>query len=170
MVWPNPTKILLDYFFLLLLFYNFCPFFRKKEEHTNHYEIVMKTTSQNGLLLWLGKNKSPKSDFICLALVNGFPQFSFKLGKQNETLYVTSKVSESFLGMASIETANGKYWFFCVSVFQVYVSDNRWHSIKVHRRKRRGYIQVDNEKPVKKVASSTSTVLTTNGKLYIGMN
>lgn len=60
--------------------------------------------------------------------------------------------------------------FFCVSVFQVYVSDNRWHSIKVHRRKRRGYIQVDNEKPVKKVASSTSTVLTTNGKLYIGMN
>lgn len=50
----------------------------------------------------------------------------------------------------------------------MYVSDNRWHSIIVHRRKRRGYIQVDNEVPIRGVASSPTTVLTTNGKLFIG--
>ncbi|KAK6622158.1 hypothetical protein RUM44_001965 [Polyplax serrata] len=113
----------------------------KKEEHMNHYEIVMKTSSLNGLLLWLGKSKSPKTDFIAVALVNGFPQLSYKLGRQNETLHITSKV---------------------------YVSDNQWHTIVVHRRKRRGYIKVDDETPVKKVALSPMTVLTTNGKLFIG--
>lgn len=54
--------------------------------------MVIKTATENGLLLWLGRNKGTRTDYISIAIVGGYAQFSYKLGKQNNTLYMTSKV------------------------------------------------------------------------------
>lgn len=48
------------------------------------------------------------------------------------------------------------------------MSDNKWHTIIVHRRKKRGFIQVDEEEPVKGMAETPATMLNTNGRLFIG--
>ena len=92
----HSVDVVLFFLFLLLHFkkrlkFVFCC--RRKEEHVNNYKMVIKTNSRNGILLWLGKKKSAKMDFICIGLINGFPQFSFKLGKQNETIHIGSKVT-----------------------------------------------------------------------------
>jgi len=43
-------------------------------------EVIIKPTSQNGLVFYNGYVKGPTGDFISLALKDGFVEFRFDLG------------------------------------------------------------------------------------------
>ncbi|XP_067005728.2 agrin-like [Anabrus simplex] len=114
---------------------------RRKSERTNRYEITFRTSEPNGLLLWINKGKTLQSDYLAIAMVNGYLEFSFNLGKQRN---------------------------FLVSKSKVHVSDGAWHTVIAHRRKRHGYLQVDGESPVRSIAEPGAALLNTNGRLWIG--
>lgn len=57
-------------------------FYRRKSERAIRYEIKLRTTSLNGLLLWRSKSKSFKSEYLSVAIVDGYPELSYNLGKQ----------------------------------------------------------------------------------------
>lgn len=50
------------------------------------------------------------------------------------------------------------------------MSDGKWHSVIVERKKRLGSISVDGERPVRATADPGATILNSNGKLWIGNN
>jgi hypothetical protein len=68
-------------------------FYRKKGERTNRYEFKFRTTEPNGLILWLGKGKTLSGDFIAIAMVNGYAELSYNLGRQHSFLAIRSKVT-----------------------------------------------------------------------------
>lgn len=51
---------------------------------------------------------------------------------------------------------------------QVHVSDGRWHTLHVFRRKRMGQIRVDNEAPVRGFSDPRATLLNTGPGLWLG--
>lgn len=55
---------------------------RRKGERGNRYEIKLKTFLPDGLVLWRSKSRSLKEDYLSLAIVNGYPEISFNLGRQ----------------------------------------------------------------------------------------
>ena len=67
--------------------------FRKRGQNTNHFEISFQTTEKNGLLIWLNKGPTIKSDFLAVAIVGGHVELSYNLGKEVEMLRLRSKVS-----------------------------------------------------------------------------
>nr|CAD7395884.1 unnamed protein product [Timema cristinae] len=113
----------------------------RKGERINRYEIIFRTIEANGLLLWMNKGRTLKGNYIAIAIVNGYIEFSFNLGKQHTFLQMRSKV---------------------------HVSDGAWHTVVAHRRKRHGYLQVDGETPSRSLAEPGATLLNTNGRLWIG--
>ncbi|CAG2059467.1 unnamed protein product [Timema podura] len=113
----------------------------RKGERINRYEIIFRTMEANGLLLWMNKGRTLKGNYIAIAIVNGYIEFSFNLGKQHTFLQMRSKV---------------------------HVSDGAWHTVVAHRRKRHGYLQVDGETPSRSLAEPGATLLNTNGRLWIG--
>jgi len=48
------------------------------------------------------------------------------------------------------------------------VSDGKWHSLVAHRRRRRGFLQLDEEEPIRGVAGGNTSMLYSNGKLFVG--
>lgn len=58
----------------------------------NRYELSLRTKEENGLLLWTNKGKSLLGNFLAVAVVEGFPELSFNLGKQEDLVTVRSKV------------------------------------------------------------------------------
>ncbi|XP_033609084.1 agrin isoform X4 [Cryptotermes secundus] len=113
----------------------------KKGERTNRYEFKFRTTESNGLILWLGKGRTLSGDFLAIALVNGYAELSFNLGRQHSFLAIRSKVL---------------------------VSDGTWHTLVAHRRKRHAWLQIDDESPARGVADPGATLLNTNARLWIG--
>lgn len=55
---------------------------RRKGERGNRYEIKLKTFEPDGLVLWRSKEKSLKEPYFSIAIVNGYPELSYNLGKQ----------------------------------------------------------------------------------------
>ncbi|KAG8224568.1 hypothetical protein J437_LFUL003087 [Ladona fulva] len=93
--------------------------------------------------MWTNKGNTLQGDFFAIALVNGYPQLSFNLGRQKTLLMIRSKVR---------------------------VNDGAWHTIVAHRRKRVGTISVDGETPAERgVADPGASLLNTSGRLWIGM-
>ncbi|CAG9855043.1 unnamed protein product [Phyllotreta striolata] len=113
----------------------------RKPERGNRYEIKLRTFSSDGLILWRSKNKNQLQNYLSIAIVDGYPEFSFNLGRQ-----------EAFWTIRS----------------QSKVDDGQWHSIQVRRRKRVGFISVDGQASVKGVAKAGAIALRTNAKLWIG--
>ncbi|XP_059489125.1 agrin-like [Neocloeon triangulifer] len=113
----------------------------RKVEKTNRYELKLRTTEEDGLLLWISKGNSLANDYLAIAIVHGYPELSFNLGRQRNILTVKSKV---------------------------YVSDGEWHKILVHRRKRLAHITVDETSPAKGVADQGSILLNSTGRIWIG--
>jgi hypothetical protein len=70
-----------------------CVFYRRKGERTNRYEFRFRTTESNGLILWLGRGRTLAGDFLAIALVNGYAELSFNLGRQNNFVVIRSKVT-----------------------------------------------------------------------------
>ncbi|XP_063914885.1 agrin-like isoform X2 [Zophobas morio] len=114
---------------------------RRKPERGNRYEIKLRTFASDSLLLWRSKNRSIKEDYFSIAMVNGYPEISYNLGKQDAFWAIRSKTK---------------------------IDDGKWHTIQIRRRKRAGFISIDGEPPVKGIAKYGAISLRTNSKLWIG--
>ncbi|XP_049948231.1 agrin-like [Schistocerca serialis cubense] len=114
----------------------------RKGERMNRYEIVFRTTELNGLLLWLGKGRNNKGHHFGVTVADGFPEMRFNLGKKQATLQISKS--------------------------KVYVSDGAWHTLIAYRRQRHGFLQVDDESPIRALALSGPVRLHSNGWLWLG--
>lgn len=56
---------------------------RRKPERGNRYEIKLRTLTSDALLLWRSKSRNLKEDYFSIAIVNGYPEISYNLGKQD---------------------------------------------------------------------------------------
>ncbi|XP_033375262.1 agrin [Parus major] len=110
----------------------------EKALQSNHFELSIKTEATQGLLLWSGKGLE-KSDYIALAIVDGFVQLSYDLGSKAVTLRST-----------------------------VPVNTNQWIHIKASRVQREGSLQVGNEAPIAGSSPLGATQLDTDGALWLG--
>ncbi|NWZ86949.1 AGRIN protein, partial [Poecile atricapillus] len=111
----------------------------EKALQSNHFELSIKTEATQGLLLWSGKGLE-KSDYIALAIVDGFVQLSYDLGSKAVTLRST-----------------------------VPVNTNQWIHIKASSRvQREGSLQVGNEAPIAGSSPLGATQLDTDGALWLG--
>ncbi|NXO71347.1 AGRIN protein, partial [Phainopepla nitens] len=111
----------------------------EKALQSNHFELSIKTEATQGLLLWSGKGLD-KSDYIALAIVDGFVQLSYDLGSKAVTLRST-----------------------------VPVNTNQWVHIKASSRvQREGSLQVGNEAPIAGSSPLGATQLDTDGALWLG--
>nr|XP_018901101.1 PREDICTED: agrin-like isoform X3 [Bemisia tabaci] len=113
----------------------------RKGKRTNKYELSVRTTEKNGLLLWSNRGRNNQGNYFALAVVDGAVELSFNLGKEQRLLSARSNV---------------------------YVSDGVWHSITVQRRKKMALLRIDNEPPVRIQANVGAVVLSNNSKLFIG--
>ena len=102
--------------------------------------IQVRTTAADGLLVW-SSGRHRKDDFFAVAVADGRPQLSFRLGEDQAVTTIRAKAR---------------------------VDDGRWHKLRVLRKRRVGVLQVDKERPERGRAERGATVLNTDGKLWIG--
>ncbi|CAN8198748.1 unnamed protein product [Coccothraustes coccothraustes] len=110
----------------------------EKALQSNHFELSIKTEATQGLLLWSGKGLE-RSDYIALAIVDGFVQLSYDLGSKAVTLRSS-----------------------------VPVNTNQWVHIRASRVQREGSLQVGNEAPIAGSSPLGATQLDTDGALWLG--
>ncbi|XP_018333493.1 agrin isoform X1 [Agrilus planipennis] len=113
----------------------------KKAERGNKYIFKLRTFASDGLLLWRSKTRSIQEDYFSVAIVNGYPELSYNLGKQKAFWAIRTKRR---------------------------IDDGEWHTLEVRRRKKMGFISVDHETPAKGVSNNGALTLSTNSKLWIG--
>ncbi|XP_069466169.1 agrin isoform X1 [Ambystoma mexicanum] len=104
----------------------------------NQFELSVKTEATQGLILWSGKGME-HSDYIALAVVNGFVEMTYDLGSKPVVLRST-----------------------------VPVNTNQWVRIKAQRENRDGTLQVGNEAPVFASSPLGAKQLDTDGALWLG--
>ncbi|XP_008934634.1 PREDICTED: agrin-like, partial [Merops nubicus] len=110
----------------------------EKALQSNHFELSIKTEATQGLILWSGKGLE-RSDYIALAVVDGFVQMTYDLGSKPVVLRST-----------------------------VPVNTNQWIHIKAYRVQREGSLQVGNEAPIAGSSPLGATQLDTDGALWLG--
>ncbi|XP_031335468.1 agrin-like isoform X3 [Photinus pyralis] len=120
---------------------NFYDFIGRKGERGNRYEFRLRTSVSDGLLLWRSKSRSITEDYFTVAIVDGYPEMSYNLGKQNVFWAIRAKTR---------------------------INDGEWHTLEVRRRKKMGFISVDGEAPTKGISYNGAISLNTNSKLWIG--
>lgn len=103
-----------------------------------HFEITFKPERPDGILLYNGQRRG-SGDFVALSLNEGFVEFRMDLGKQ--PIIVKSKGP---------------------------VSMGEWHTVKVNRVRKDGYVIVDNEEPVPFPAHLRFQGLELEENLYVG--
>ncbi|KAI1287382.1 Agrin [Halotydeus destructor] len=109
----------------------------------NHLEVSLRTHSPNGLILWLNKGNTVKTDYLALAVSDGYLELSYNLGKQKELLVMRSTVR---------------------------ADDGHWHTVLIHRNRRFGMLQVDNQPAISATSEPGATELNTDGILWLGGN
>ncbi|XP_074916320.1 agrin isoform X8 [Chelonoidis abingdonii] len=110
----------------------------EKALQENHFELSIKTDATQGLILWSGKGLE-RSDYIALAIVDGYVQMTYDLGSKPVVLRST-----------------------------VPVNTNHWIQIKAYRVHRDGSLQVGNEAPITGSSPLGATQLDTDGALWLG--
>uniref|UniRef100_A0A8C3LAK7 Agrin n=1 Tax=Chrysolophus pictus TaxID=9089 RepID=A0A8C3LAK7_CHRPC len=110
----------------------------EKALQSNHFELSIKTEATQGLILWSGKGLE-RSDYIALAIVDGFVQMMYDLGSKPVVLRST-----------------------------VPINTNHWTHIKAYRVQREGSLQVGNEAPITGSSPLGATQLDTDGALWLG--
>lgn len=105
-------------------------------------QFEIKPESQNGLILWSGKNYplTSNSDFFALGFRDRALELRYNLGSGEAVIIY-----------------NGSNLF-----------DGKWHSIRVQRDKQDSFIMVDNSQVVEGSSPGSYTILNTNQMLYIG--
>ncbi|XP_044065876.1 agrin isoform X10 [Siniperca chuatsi] len=104
----------------------------------NKFELSIRTEATQGLVLWSGKGVE-RSDYIALAIVDGYVQMTYDLGSKPVVLRSS-----------------------------VRVDTNRWIRIKASRALRDGSLQVGNEAAVTGSSPLAATQLDTDGALWLG--
>ncbi|KAM9856407.1 agrin [Aulostomus maculatus] len=104
----------------------------------NKFELSIRTEATQGLVLWSGKGIE-RSDYIALAIVDGYVQMTYDLGSKPVVLRSS-----------------------------VRVDTNRWIRIKASRALRDGSLQVGNEAAVTGSSPLAATQLDTDGALWLG--
>ncbi|XP_076378245.1 terribly reduced optic lobes isoform X1 [Megalopta genalis] len=100
-------------------------------------EVSFKPENRNGIILY--ESDDGVSDFIMLALVKGYPHFSFDLGSGQITIRADRPVTMS-----------------------------EWHTIKLQRNRKEGTMLVDGEGPYKGVADGRKQGLDIKTSLFVG--
>ncbi|XP_075155739.1 terribly reduced optic lobes isoform X4 [Haematobia irritans] len=103
-----------------------------------NFDITFRPEKGNGLLLFNGQKRG-NGDYISLSLNDNYPEFRFDL--DGKTMIVRG---EQALDL------------------------NEWHTIRVHRFRRDGYMQVDGEHPIAFPTLSASSSLDLAEDLYLG--
>lgn len=67
--------------------------FSGKGQRSNRFEVRFRTSSDNGLILWLSRGHSLQADYLSLAIVHSRLELSFNLGKQSTFLTARSMVN-----------------------------------------------------------------------------
>ncbi|GJQ68230.1 hypothetical protein Trydic_g10765 [Trypoxylus dichotomus] len=118
--------------------------FRKSEELNEKYDIRLKTTNGDGLMLWKSKSiKNLQEKYLAIAIVDGYPEVSYNLGAQKGFWGVRTKTK---------------------------INDGKWHVVHVKRKKRVVFISVDESPPIKGISEKGAISLSTNTDLWIGGN
>ncbi|KFM77888.1 Agrin, partial [Stegodyphus mimosarum] len=112
-----------------------------RSRKSNRFQIRFRTRHSSGLLFWTNKGSSLKGDYLAVALIDGYPELSYNLGKQSEHWAIRSDQR---------------------------VNDGLWHSLTFHRKKRLGEIRVDRSHTVSNMSEPGATDLNTDGILWIG--
>lgn len=102
-----------------------------------NFEITLKPERENGIILYNGERRG-SGDYIALSLNNGYPEFRFDFGNDPTIIRAENPIK---LG--------------------------QWHTIKVNRVRKDGYMIVDEQHPIAFPQSSGSG-LTLQEKLYVG--
>lgn len=110
-------------------------------QRENHFEISIKTHSKSGLILWTNKGTTLKTDYLAVAVIDGFVELSYNLGKQKELFFLRGNIR---------------------------VDDGRWHVISIERNKRHAALQVDSHRPVTGVSEVGANELNTDGLIWLG--
>ncbi|XP_054715535.1 agrin-like [Uloborus diversus] len=112
-----------------------------RSRKSNRFQVRFRTTHSTGLLFWTNKGSSLKGDYLAVAIVNGYPELSYNLGKQKD------------------------FW---VIKGNKRVDDGLWHSMTIHRKKRLGEIRLDKSFLTSNISEPGATDLNTDGMLWIG--
>lgn len=112
-----------------------------RSRKSNRIRIRFRTKSSSGLLLWTNKGRTLNGDYLAVAIIDGYPELSYNLGKETGHFAIRSDTR---------------------------VDDNSWHTVIVRRKKRLGEIQVDKGFPLMNVSEPGATDLNTDGTLWIG--
>lgn len=89
----------------------------------------------------MNKGSTLKSDYLAVAVVDGFIELSYNLGKQKELFFLRGNTR---------------------------IDDSRWHTISIERNKRHAVLQVDTHRPVTGVSEAGAHTLNTDGIVWIG--
>eukprot|EP00094_Tigriopus_californicus_P000322 TCALIF_00311-PA protein Name:"Similar to Agrn Agrin (Mus musculus)" AED:0.20 eAED:0.20 QI:0/0.36/0.34/0.86/1/1/23/48/1678 len=114
----------------------------RTSEKNNKFALTIRTSATNGLLIWTSQGAALRGDYLALAIANGFPELSFRLGKHEADAFTIRAKKR--------------------------VDDGKWHKIRVFRKRRIGVLQIDDDKPVRGRAEKGASVLNTDGKVWIG--
>ncbi|XP_054739354.1 uncharacterized protein LOC129245297 [Anastrepha obliqua] len=106
------------------------------------FNLRIKTHSQNGVILWTGRQGTTEdsSDFLSLGIENGYLHFRYDLGSGDVDIrYNTSRVS-----------------------------DGLWHRVRAIRDTQEGYLEVDGRKTITQYSPGKLKQLNTDTGLYVG--
>ncbi len=79
-----------------------CILFSHRGEKHNKLSLQVRTSSSDGLLVFASQGATLGGDFLALALSDGVPQVTFRLGKGQEPVTVRAEVNavKLYLGNA----------------------------------------------------------------------
>lgn len=104
-------------------------------------EIGVRTHARSGLIFWTKKGSTLKTDYLAVAVADGFVELSYNLGKQKELFFLRGNTR---------------------------IDDGRWHTVSIERNKRHAVLQVDTHRPVTGVSETGAYTLNTDGIVWIG--
>ncbi|XP_037076211.1 agrin-like [Pollicipes pollicipes] len=115
----------------------------RKRQKSNRLSFQLRTDEREGLVVWTARGASVDSHFLAVALVNGTVEMTFNLARSRR-------------GMTSLRSKHR-------------VSDGLWHRVRVRRKGRRAWLQVDRHPAERSARPARGRArLRTDGKLYIG--
>lgn len=114
---------------------------RADGQRENRLELELRADAADGLVVWQSKGATTETDYLSLALRDGFLELSFNLGKQRALLIARS---------------------------QAPVADGQWHVARVQRDRREAWLSVDEWPPVSATSEAGAHELNTDGVLWIG--
>ncbi|KAK0056845.1 agrin-like isoform X3 [Biomphalaria pfeifferi] len=116
---------------------------RVEGQQSNDFSIKFRSSEPDGILLLQRSGDTVQSDYLSVAVSNGYVELSFNLGRHStdKLFIVRSKVK---------------------------VDDGQWHHAVISRQHRIATVQVDNEEPVRDTFPISSQQLDTDGILWIG--